>query len=71
MFSIFFQRVSKIEARASLLRKMKSMKTLERGFHSSTGKKMHFNKFQDVAPQYELVNLNVRFSNPEIFDRTF
>lgn len=57
----FYQSVSKIEARASLLRKMKSMRSPDNGFESTTGKQMHFNKFQDVPPKYELVNLNVSF----------
>ena len=37
------------------------MRNLGNGFSSTTGKSMHFNKFQDVPPKYELVNLNVSF----------
>ena len=37
------------------------MRSLGNGFESTTGKLMHFNKFQDVPPKYELVNLNVRY----------
>ena len=56
------QSVSKIDARTSLLRKMKSMRSLGNGFASTTGNQMHFNKFQDVPAKYELVNLNVSYS---------
>jgi len=52
--------VSKVNARRSLILKLKSMRNSRNSFRSSTGKQMYFNAFQDVPPVYELVNLNVR-----------